>query len=102
MDNHKKLFKGDSTNLMIFVGGLPDLTLYTCYFTLKHKATDPSALISKIGIVSDPSSTYVVPILTTDTSLNPDDYCYDVRLDSSTAVHTIIKDIFTIMQPVKS
>jgi hypothetical protein len=102
MQNHIKIYKGNSANLMIWVGGLSDLTLYTCYLTVKDKATDPSALISRIGIVSDPSSTYVVPILTTDTSLNPDDYCYDVRLDSSTATHTIIKDIFTIMQPVKS
>ena len=101
MNNHREIFQKNNKNFMVFVGGLSDLSLYTPTLTVKRRTSDTSALLSKTGVVSDPSTTYVFYLTTTDTSLNPGDYVYDVTLESSTNRITLIKDILSILDAVK-
>jgi hypothetical protein len=102
MKNHIELFEKNTQTIACYIVGICDLTLYNSYLTVKRKANDPSTLISKTGIVSDPSTTIVFNLTNVDTSIAVGDYCYDITLDSSTlGTHTIIKDTFSILSTVK-
>lgn len=108
MDNHLDIYQRNTMTLGVYVGpeassyGVPDLTLYTPYLTIKKKATDASTLLSKVGAVSDPSTTYVFNLTSTDTSIAPGNYCYDVTMESPTlGYHTIIKDTIQILESVR-
>lgn len=101
--NHIEIYQKDTQTIAVYVSGLSDLTLYDPYLTVKRKATDSSVLLSKTGLVSDPSTTYVFNLDGTDTSLNAGDYCYDIVLESSTlGNHTLIRDKFSILEGVRS
>jgi len=101
MNNHIEIYQKNTKNLTVYVGGIPDLNLYTPYLTVKRRTTDVSALLSKTGIVSDPSTTYVFSLTTTDTSIAVGDYVYDLTLENSTNVITIIRDKISILDSVR-
>lgn len=101
MDNKIEIFEKNTKTIAVYVCGLSDLTLYTPTLTIKRKATDASTILSKTGVVSDPSTTYVFNLTPTDTSMAPMDYCYDITLEGSAGVHTLIRDRFTIKESVK-
>jgi len=101
MQNHIEIFEKNTQTIACWVGGLSNLTLYTPFLTVKKKATDSSTILSKTGVVSDPSTTYVFNLTPVDTSILPGDYCFDVTLEGSSGVHTVIRDKFTILESVK-
>ena len=101
MNNHIEIYQKNTKTIAVYVVGLSNLNLYTSYLTVKRKATDASALLSKTGIVSDPSTTYTFNLTTTDTSIAPGDFCYDITLDGTTGTHTVIRDRFSILEGVK-
>ena len=103
MKNHIAIYEKNTQTIAVYVSGLSDLTLYTPYLTVKKKATDSSTLLSKTGLVSDPSTTYVFNLTGVDTSIAPGDYCYDVVLESSTlGNHTVVRDKFSILEGVRN
>lgn len=103
MKNKIEVYEKNTQTIAVYVSGLSDLSLYTPYLTVKRKASDSSTLLESTGVVSDPSTTYVFNLSTTDTSIAPGDYCYDVVLCSSTlGNHTVVKDTFSILDGVKS
>ena len=103
MKNKIEVYEKNTQTIAVYVSGLSDLSLYTPYLTVKRKASDSSTLLESTGVVSDPSTTYVFNLSTTDTSIAPGDYCYDVVLCSSTlGNHTVVKDTFNILDGVKS
>jgi hypothetical protein len=102
MNNHIEIFQKNTQTIACFVSGLSNLALYDATLTVKKHASDPSTLISKLGIVSDPSTTYVFNLTNIDTSIAPGDYCYDITLESSAnGVHTVVRDRFSILDSVK-
>jgi hypothetical protein len=102
MDNKIKLFEKNSRNIVVYVNGFSDLTVYTPYLTVKKKPSDASTLIAKTGLVSDPSSSYIFSLTPADTSLALGDYCYDITLENGTDRYTLLKDKFSILGTVKS
>jgi len=102
MDNKIELYEKNTRNIVVYVNGFSDLTVYTPYLTVKKKPSDTSTYISKVGIVSDPSSSYTFTLTTTDTSIAIGDYVYDITLESPTDRFTILKDFFKILDAVKS
>ena len=102
MKNKIEVYEKNTQTIAVYVSGLSDLSLYTPHLTVKRKAADTSTLLEKTGLVSDPSTTYVFNLTTTDTSIAPGDYVYDVVLESSTlGYHTIVKDRFSILEGVR-
>ena len=101
MDDKIKIFEKNSRNIVVYVNGFSDLTVYTPYLTVKKKPSDTSTLIAKTGLVSDPSSSYIFTLTPVDTSLAIGDYVYDITLESGTDRFTILKDRLTILDSVK-
>ena len=101
MDNRIEIFEKNTRNIVVYVNGFSDLTVYTPYLTVKKKPADTSTYISKVGIVSDPSSSYTFSLTTADTSIAIGDYVYDITLESPTDRFTILKDRLTILDSVK-
>jgi len=101
MNNHIEVFEKNTRVIAVYVCGLPDLSLFTPYLTVKKRASDSIALLSKTGLCSDPSTTYTFTLTPTDTSLAVGDYTYDITLDGSSGTYTIVKDRFSILDSVK-
>ena len=108
MDNRISIYYKNTKTLAILVEGMTNLSVYTPYLTVKRKATDASAVLYKSGLLSDPSATsntFTFSLTTSDTSLNPADYVYDVTIigdpsQGNTNVITLVRDRFTIMENV--
>lgn len=103
MNNHIEIYQRNSKELAVYVSGLSDLSYYVPYITVKRKSSDTSALISKTGTVTDPSTTYTFSLTTTDTSLAASDYVYEITLENSTnnTIVTIVRDRFTILDSIR-
>ena len=102
MNNKIEIYEKNTRNIVVYVNGFSDLTVYTPYLTVKKKPSDTSTYISKVGIVSDPSSSYTFTLTTTDTSIAIGDYVYDITLESPTDRFTILKDVFKVLDAVRS
>ena len=103
MKNKIEIYEKNTQTIAVWVGGLSDLSLYTPYLTVKRKTSDSSTLLEKTGLVSDSQTTYVFNLTTEDTSIAPGDYWYDITICSPTlGNHTVIKDMFSILDAVKS
>lgn len=100
-NNHIEIFEKNTKVIAVYVVGLDDLSLFTPILTVKRKATDASTLLSKTGVVSDPSTTFAFTLTPADTSLLPFDYCYDITLDGSSGTYTLIHDTLSILRTVK-
>ena len=101
MNNSLEVYAQNSKSLMVYVGGISDLTAYSPYLTVKKRAKDSTALLSKAGIVSDPSTTYIFSLTTSDTSIAAGDYVYDITLTQGAEVITIVKDRFSVLDTVR-
>lgn len=101
MQNHLEIYEKNTKTIAVYVEGLSNLNLYVSYLTVKRKASDSTVLLSKTGVVSDPSTTYTFNLTTVDTSIAPGDYCYDITLDGTTGTHTVIRDRISIMESVR-
>ena len=100
MNNHIEIYEKNTKVIAVYVCGLPDLSLFTPKLTIKRKADDVSTLLSKTGVVSDPSTTFTFTLTPADTSIINGDYCYDITLDGSSGTYTIVKDRFTVLKTV--
>ena len=78
-----------------------DASSYIPYLTVKKKPTDASTILNKIGTVVDSSGTLYFNLTQTDTSLNSGDYVFDITIESSINIFTILKDKFTILDGVR-
>jgi hypothetical protein len=101
MNNTIELYQNNSTILTCTIVGGLNLTWFNSHLTVKTKASDTVALLSKDGFVSDPSTSVVFYLTSTDTSLNAGSYVYDIVIDSSTQLFTIVKDSFIVLNGVK-
>lgn len=101
MSNKIELYQNNTITIGCHVVGGLDLTNFTPHLTVKKKASDDNAVLSKIGFVTDPSTTVQFSLLTTDTSMGPGSYVYDIVIDTSTQTYTLVKDVFVIMDGVK-
>ena len=101
MNNKIEIFEKNTQNIAVYVGGITDLGMYVPYLTVKKKTSDAVPILSKAGIVSDPSTTYMFELTSEDTSINVGDYVYDITLEQGTIKHTIIKDVFSIIDTVR-
>lgn len=84
----------------VVVGGL-DLSSFTPYLTIKQKASDTDIILSKIGVVTDPSTTVTFDLSATDTSISSGSYVYDIVLVDDPTIYTIVKDSFIVLDGVK-
>ena len=101
MNNRIEIYQNNTTTIACVVVGLSDLSAFTPHLTIKKKASDSTVILTKTGIVSDPSTTVQFDFTTTDTSMAPGNYVYDVVIDTSTQVYTVVKDVFEILDGVK-
>lgn len=100
MDNALKIYQKNTKSIAVLVTGIADLTNYVPYLSVKRKVNDASTVLFKSGVVSDPSTTFTFALTTTDTSLNPLDYVYDITIVGNGNVITLVRDKFSIMENV--
>jgi len=101
MNNRIEIYQNNTLTLACSVIGGLDLTPFTPHLTVKKKASDDIVVLSKTGIVTDPSTTVTFDITITDTAIAAGNYVYDIVIDTSTQAFTIVKDVFVILDGVK-
>lgn len=101
MNNRIEIYQKNTLTLGCHVTGGLDLTGFTPHLTIKKKASDDTIVLSKTGIVTDPSTTVTFDLSMTDTSIAAGNYVYDIVIDTSTQVFTVVKDVFVILDGVK-
>lgn len=101
MNNHIQIYEKNTENIMCYVSGISDVSGYIPYLSVKYKTSDASTVLFKEGTVSDASGTFTFALTAVDTSLAPYDYVYDITIEKSPVVITVIKDRFSILDTVK-
>lgn len=101
MNNRIEIFQNNSKTIGCYITGGLNLSEFTPYLTVKRKASDAEVILQKIGLVSDPSTTVTFELATADTSIAAGDYVYDVVIESSTQIYTVVKDRFSVLDGVK-
>lgn len=99
--NKIEVYQNNTKTIACYIYGGLNLSTYTPYLTVKRKATDTATILTKTGTVTDPSTTVTFDLSTTDTSIAAGDYVYDITIEDGTNVHTVVKDVFTIIDGVK-
>ena len=101
MNNRIEIFQHNTKTIGCYIYGGLDLSTYTPYFTVKQKAAGSAEILSKVGMVTDPSTTVTFDFTATDTSIAPGNYVYDITLIDDPTVYTVVKDSFVILDSVK-
>jgi len=99
MTNKIEVYQKNNKTITCTVTGL-DITGYAAYLSVKSKTTDPSTTIFNSGTVTD-SSTAVFYLTSTDTSVNPANYIYDITVEADSSIYTIVKDSFDILDSAR-
>lgn len=99
--NRIEIYQNNTLTIGCSVFGGLDLTHFTPHLTVKKKASDDAVVLSKIGIITDPSTSMQFDFTMNDTSIAAGNYVYDVVIDTSTQAFTIVKDVFVILDGVK-
>ena len=102
MANNKiEVYQNNTKTIACYIYGGLNLSTYTPYLTVKRKATDTTTILEKTGLVTDPSTTVTFDLTSVDTSIAFGDYVYDITIEDGTNVHTVVKDVFTILDGVR-
>ena len=99
--NKIEVFQNNSKTIACYIYGGLNLSTYTPYLTVKRKATDTTTILEKTGLVTDPSTTVTFDLAPADTSIAAGDYVYDITISDGTNIHTVVKDIFSILESVR-
>ena len=98
MDNTINIYKNNSATIDCSVLGLSSLSGYWPKFTVKKDFND-SILFARDGSISGLVLTFL--LRPTDTSLPYGEYVYDITIDNSLNIYTVIQDKFIITNSVK-
>ena len=101
MNNTIEIYQNNTFTLGCYVTGGLNLTGFAPYLTVKKKASDTTSVLSKLGTVTDPSTTVTFDLTTTDTSLAIGSYVYDIVIEKAPQVYTIVKDSFIVRDGVR-
>lgn len=102
INNKIEVYQKNTRTIGCVVIGVPDISGYIPYLTVKKKTSDDISLLSKIGTISDPSGTILFTLTQIDTSLVAGDYVYDITVDNSSNFYkTVVKDRFSVLESVK-
>ena len=112
MNNQIFIYRGDSSNVSLTAyaadGVTPfSLSGYNIKLTVKQKDTDTTNVLqfnsaSGSSVLTSSLTAGIVTFVftTSDTTITPSNYVYDVQVTSGTNVYTIAKDKFIIGQDV--
>jgi hypothetical protein len=100
-NNKIELFQNNSVKLDCSVYGISDVSNYIPYLTVKKNPIDISPILFNTGIVSDSSGKVSFTISSSDTSITCGDYVYDITIESSTHIYTVVKDKFVVVDSVR-
>lgn len=106
MDNRLSIYQGNTKTVAVLVNGLAHTDQYQPYISIKRKATDVSTLLFKAGTSMDNGTpdpctgTLTFNFTSTDTSMAPYDYVYDITVTGNSQVITLVRDKFSIMENV--
>ena len=101
MANHIEIYEQNTKLLAVYVSGVADLSIYVPYLTVKRRTSDSAPLLSKAGVISDPSTTCTFSLTVADTSIAAGDYVYDITLEGTSTTITLIKDRFSVLDTVR-
>lgn len=99
--NRIEVYQNNTKNIACVVIGIADVSGYTPYLTVKKNDDDASALLSKTGIVTDVGGSFAFSLTSTDTSINEGDYIYDIVIENTPIVYTVVRDKFKVLEGVR-
>lgn len=104
-NNKIEIYQGNSDTVFISVldssSLAMDLTGYTGTMTVKKNRDDAISFQNNHTLKNDSEGTMTFEITTTDTSLASGDYQYDITIDNSTNVFTVVQEQFIIIDSVR-
>jgi len=98
--NRIEIYQSNSGSIGCTVTGITDVTGYDSVLTVKKREEDVDPLMSLTGTVIDPC-TLLFNVSTTDSSLAPGEYVYDINISLDASRYTITKDVFAVLDGVK-
>jgi len=99
--NRIEIYQHNTRSIGCVIGGGPaDLSTYIPYFTVKSRASGSTSIITSTGSVTD-ASTLSFSLSSTDTSVDPGNYVYDITIENGTTIYTVVKDSFIVLEAVK-
>lgn len=101
MNNKIEIFQHNTKSIACVVLGIADVSGFTPYLTVKEKPNDVVNLISSVGVVTDASGSLAFTLSATDTSIIAGDYVYDITIENSPLIYTVVKDRFSVLDGVK-
>ncbi len=93
------LYEENTLSIQCTVTGLDDLDGYTATLTVKSRADDTTAVLTKEGSISSLVITF--DLTATDTDIAPAQYTYDITIDDGTNQYTLVQNIFYVKDSVK-
>ena len=105
-NNKISIYQGNSDQIFCSVTDSSslamDLTGYTGMITVKKKKSDTSNTIQKIHTSLDASAgTLTFDLTPTETDITPGDYNYDITIDNSTNVYSVVQEKLVIVDSVR-
>jgi hypothetical protein len=101
LNNKIELYQNNSKSIACVVIGVADVSGYIPYLTVKKNITDNVPVLTNTGMVTDASGSLSFTLSQTDTSLNAGDYVYDITIEKSPNIFTVVKDKFVILDGVR-
>jgi hypothetical protein len=101
LNNKLTIDQHNTRSIGCVVIGVSDISGYIPYLTVKKNNADSSTILSIVGTVTDASGTMLFNLSSTDTSLGAGDYVYDVVIEKSGEIHTVVKDKFVVVEGVR-
>ena len=80
--------KNNNISFDVIITGISDVSGFIPYYTAKRKTSDASTLISSIGFIKDPSGIASFSIPSSDTSINPCGFVWDIVLEKDGSIFT--------------
>jgi hypothetical protein len=99
--NRIELYKQNTKSIACVVIGVADVSGFTPYLTVKKNDDDTPAVLTKTGIVTDASGSLAFNLTGTDTSINSGDYVYDITIEKTPIVYTVVRDKFKVLEGVR-
>lgn len=96
-----EIYQNNTLSFDVSIYGITDVSGFIPYFTVKRNTSDASTILSKTGLIKDPSGAARFFVPSTDTSLNPYTYVFDITIEKDSSIFTIYKDTLTIKDGVR-
>ena len=99
--NRIELYTHNTKSIACVVIGVADVSGFIPYLTVKKNDDDEIPVLMNTGIVTDASGSLAFNLTAIDTSIVAGDYVYDITIENTPIVYTVVRDKFKVLDSVR-